>query len=52
MRTLLGILLLAGCLGNVAAGAEELSVPVQYRGEQIQLTGRFEKGLHKAHCPW
>ena len=43
MRAIAGGLLLAGFLWAAASGAEELSVPAEWRGEQIQLAGRFEK---------
>ena len=51
MKTLVGVLLLTGCLWRAGACAEELSVPVEYRGEQIQLAGRFEKPARPGALP-
>jgi dienelactone hydrolase len=51
MRTRTGVILLIGFLWSAAACAEELSVPVEYHGQQIQLTGRFEKGAVQGQLP-
>jgi len=51
MRTHTGVLLLTGFLWSAAACAEELSVPVEYHGQQIQLTGRFEKTAVQGPLP-
>jgi hypothetical protein len=44
-------ILLAFCWWGAAAGAEEISVPVDYHGEQIQLAGRFEKPVAQGPLP-
>src|ERR1700739_2026157 len=46
-----GAILLACRWGGVAACGEALSVPVDYRGEQIQLAGRFEKPVAQGPLP-
>jgi dienelactone hydrolase len=51
MRTHAGVLLLTSFLWSAAACGEELSVPVEYHGQQIQLTGRFEKGAVQGPLP-
>jgi dienelactone hydrolase len=51
MTTHAGVLFLIGLLWSAAACAEELSVPVEYHGQQIQLTGRFEKGAVQGQLP-
>ena len=51
MRSHTGALLLTGFLWSAAACAEELSVPVEYHGKQIQLTGRFEKAALQGPLP-
>ena len=38
-----GAIFLACFWWGAAARAEDISVPVDYHGEQIQLAGRFEK---------
>jgi dienelactone hydrolase len=51
VRSHTGALLLTGFLWSAAACAEELSVPVEYHGKQIQLTGRFEKAALQGPLP-
>ena len=51
MRNLAGVLLVTCCVWSAAVRAEELSVPVEYHGQQIQLTGRFEKGAIQGPSP-
>ena len=46
-----GAILLACCWWGAAACAEEISVPVDYHGEQIQLAGRFEKPVAQGPLP-
>ena len=45
------VLLSIGLLWGTDASAEELSVPVDYRGQQIQLTGRFDKPTAQGPVP-
>ena len=51
MSTRIGVLLLIGLLWGAAACAEDVSVPVEYHGQQIQLTGRFERGAVQGPLP-
>ena len=51
MSTRIGALLLIGLLWGASASAEDVSVPVEYHGQQIQLTGRFEKGAVQGPLP-
>src|ERR1700739_3123451 len=49
--SLVGVLMLTGVFCGADASAEELSVPVEYHGQQIQLTGRFEKPVAQGQLP-
>jgi dienelactone hydrolase len=51
MRTHAGVLLLTALLWSTGACTEELSVPVEYHGEQIQLAGRFQKPAIQGPLP-
>lgn len=51
MRTVARVLLLTGVFWGADASAEELSVPMDYHGQQIQLTGRFEKPAAQGPLP-
>ena len=46
-----GAIFLTCCWWGAAASAEEISVPVDYHGEQIQLAGRFEKPVAQGPLP-
>ena len=46
-----GAILLACCWWGAGACGEEISVPVDYHGEQIKLAGRFEKPVAQGPLP-
>src|SRR5215469_10272073 len=51
MRSFAIVLLSIGVLWGADASSEELSVPMHYRGQQIQLVGRFEKPAAQGPLP-
>ena len=51
MRSFAIVLLSIALLRGAGASAEELSVPMEYHGQQIQLTGRFEKPAAQGPLP-